>query len=51
MKSALTTAMNAYLTIPIYNASYTNLVKPRIGGYHPADNNLDFIYSKWFYFK
>ncbi|WP_440617055.1 peptide ABC transporter substrate-binding protein [Cysteiniphilum sp. 6C5] len=51
MRSALTTAMNAYLTIPIYNATYTNLVKPRIGGYDPTYNNLDFIYSKWFYFK
>lgn len=51
MAKAMKVAMENYLTIPIDNSQYTVLVKPYIGGYHPDQNYLNDVYSKWFYFK
>ena len=45
------TIMQQYPTIPLYNLTYSRLVKPYIGGYHPANNHLDIVRSKWLYFK
>lgn len=44
-------AMNDYVQIPIYNYTYSRLVKNYVGGYHPEKNYMDDVYSKWLYFK
>ena len=45
------TIMEQYPSIPLYNATYSRLVKPYIGGYIPQTNHIDFVKSQWFYFK
>lgn len=44
---ALTIALNDYPIIPLYEPTYTRLVKPYVHGYSPESNNLDRFQSKW----
>ncbi|WP_235826819.1 peptide ABC transporter substrate-binding protein [Facilibium subflavum] len=51
MEKALLVAMKAYVTLPIYDYTYSRFVSNRVGGYDPQKNYMDSVYSKWFYFK
>lgn len=46
-KKALTMALNDYPIIPLYQPTYTRLVKPTVNGYQPDSNHLDRFQSKW----
>lgn len=46
-KKALTIALNDYPIIPLYQPTYTRLVKPAVNGYQPESNHLDRFQSKW----
>ena len=51
MRKALSILMNDYVTLPVYSYTYSQLVKQRVGGYHPEKNYMHSVYSKWLYFK
>ncbi len=48
---ALTLALNDYPIIPLYQPTYTRLVKPYVAGYNPESNHLDRYQSKWLSLK
>lgn len=48
---ALSLAMNEYGIIPLYQNSYTMLIKPYVHGLDVENNLLDDIRSKWISFK
>jgi oligopeptide transport system substrate-binding protein len=48
-QQALTRLMNSYSIIPLYQYTYSRLVKPYVHGYYPKDNYNDFVLSQWLY--
>lgn len=47
---AITLSMNDYPIIPLYQYTYSRLVKPYIKGYDPTNNHGDDVMTKWMYF-
>jgi oligopeptide transport system substrate-binding protein len=46
-KQALTVPLNDYPTIPLFQYTYQQLVKPYIKNYYPDKNYLEHMQSKW----
>ncbi len=51
IEQAQTLAMNEYPIIPLFQFTYSRLVKPYVKGYDPTNNHLDMVHSKWIYFS
>jgi oligopeptide transport system substrate-binding protein len=49
-QQALNIAMNDYPDIPLFQYTYTRLVKPYVKGYNPDNNHLDHVQSQWMKF-
>lgn len=47
---AIMLSMNDYPIIPLYQYTYSRLIKPYVKGYDPKDNHGDDVMSKWMYF-
>ncbi|MFN8770012.1 MAG: peptide ABC transporter substrate-binding protein [Neisseriaceae bacterium] len=47
IKQALSLAMNDYATIPLFQYSYQQLIKPYVKGYNPDNNYLEHMQTKW----
>ncbi len=47
---AIMLSMNDYPIIPLYQYTYSRLIKPYVKGYAPKDNHGDDVMSKWMYF-
>ncbi|MFZ9035263.1 MAG: peptide ABC transporter substrate-binding protein [Francisellaceae bacterium] len=47
MEEAVKLVMEDYPVLPIYNYTYSRLVNDVVSGYHPQNNHLDHVYSKW----
>ncbi|RTL12640.1 MAG: peptide ABC transporter substrate-binding protein [Neisseriaceae bacterium] len=47
---ATTLSMNDYPIIPLYQYTYSRLVKPYVKGYDPSENHGDDVMTKWMYF-
>ncbi len=43
-------SMNDYPIIPLYQYTYSRLIKPYIKGYDLRDNHGDDVMTKWMYF-
>jgi len=50
-KQALSVALNDYPILPLYQPTYTKLVKPYVLGYNPESNHLARFQIKWFSLK
>ncbi len=50
MRKAIMLAMADYPVIPLFQDSYTRLIKPYVHGYDPTDNHLDRVMSQWYHF-
>ena len=48
---ALTMALNDYAIIPLFQYTYTRLVKPYVANYQIDGNSLDHVQTKWFSFS
>lgn len=48
IKQALKIAQDDYSIIPLYQYTYTRLVKPNIKNYDQSNNHLDHVQSKWY---
>ena len=44
---ALTLVLNDYPIVPIYQPTYSRLVKPYVKNYAIKNNHLDLVQSKW----
>lgn len=51
IRQALQIAQDDYAIIPLYQYTYSRLIKPSVGGYAPENNHLDNVYSKWYKFN
>ncbi len=49
-KQALALPLNDYATIPLYQYTYSEMVKPYVKGYNPDQNYLEHVQSKWMHF-
>ncbi len=47
---AIMLSMNDYPILPLYQYTYSRLVKPYVKGYDPKDNHGDDVMTKWMYF-
>ncbi len=47
---AIMLSMNDYPIIPLYQYTYSRLIKPYVKGYDPRDNHGDDVMTKWMYF-
>jgi oligopeptide transport system substrate-binding protein len=47
---AVMLSMNDYPIIPLYQYTYSRLIKPYIKGYDPSNNHGDDVMTKWMYF-
>ncbi len=47
---AIMLSMDDYPIIPLYQYTYSRLIKPYVKGYDPRDNHGDDVMTKWMYF-
>ena len=47
---ALELVLKDYPIIPLYQPTYSRLVKPYVKNYDVKDNHLDLVQTKWLYF-
>lgn len=46
-QQAFTLALNDYPTIPLFQYTYQQMIKPYVKGYYPEGNNLNHVQTKW----
>jgi oligopeptide transport system substrate-binding protein len=49
-KQAIKLVMDDYPIIPLYQYTYSRLIKPYVKGYDPSNNHGDDVMTKWMYF-
>jgi oligopeptide transport system substrate-binding protein len=46
-QQAFAVALNDYPTIPLFQYTYQQMIKPYVKGYYPEGNNLSHVQTKW----